>query len=134
VDSARLEPVKTYRRRFVLLGIGGASSDGWWSMSSAWKLFASTVIRWLLTIVSAWFIRKGIISEGDATLWIPEMTAGILGVLASLGWALWTRIQHRVGFLAALELPAKATPSDVREVVADLTVTEKVTAALEPTK
>src|SRR5688572_15084305 len=103
-------------------------------MSAIYKQFATTVVRWFLTIISAWFIRKGIISEGDASAWLPEMAAGIVGALASLGWALWTRIQHRIGFLAALDLPSGSQPSDVKEAVANLTVAEKVTAVLEPPK
>jgi len=96
-----------------------------------WKQFATTVIRWLLTLISAWLIRKGVISESDASVWIPEMALGIVTALVPLLWALWTRIQHRVGFLTALELPANAHPLDVKDAVAELTTTEKIVKALE---
>lgn len=101
-------------------------------MSSIYKRLATAIVRWLLNIAATWLISKGVISQTDADSWLPEIALGIVLALASLGWSLWAKIADRVGFLTALNLPAQATPQDVKEAVAELSPTEKITKALEP--
>lgn len=100
-------------------------------MNTAYKQLLTTLVRWLLTLGSAWMIRKGMISQEDASAWLPEIAGGIVIALGSLGWALWSRIQERVGFLVALRLHEEATQGDVKQVVESLPVAKKITVALK---
>jgi hypothetical protein len=105
---------------------------------SIYKQLAASVLRWALTIFFAYLVRKGMVSEADASVWIPEMAVGIVGVLAPLLWGLWQKIQNRLALQVAVDLPPGAPLINVKAVVedmkADLTIGQQVNKALETTK
>src|SRR5690242_3106065 len=93
--------------------------------NAIYKQIGITILRSLLTIAFASLVNHGLITEQQASAWVPEVAAGLFGLLVTLGFAVWSKVKHRVGFLAALELPAQSTPSDVKAAVEGMTVGEK---------
>lgn len=83
-----------------------------------YKQIAGSVIRWGLTIFFAYLVRKGIVSESEASTWIPMLVVGIIGLLVPLALSFWQKIQARLEFLVAQRLPVTATTAEVQEAVA----------------
>ena len=103
-----------------------------------YKQFLGSVIRWILTLFFGWLIQQGIVSESDASIWIPQIAVGILGIFIPLVVSLWQKIQARLEFLVAQRLPVSATTAEVKEAVAvavatnDMSITEQVKVAVAP--
>ncbi len=73
-----------------------------------------SIARWALAIVAGWFVRKGIVTDANATEYVA---AGAMA-LVSLAWSIWKNRQHLIEKMTALALPRGSTPRDLKMVMA----------------
>jgi len=71
--------------------------------------FVGSFVRWALTGVGAWFVSKGIVTEGE---WM-EYVGGLILVGLPLVWSLVAKYAERAHFLNALNAPQGASEDTV---------------------
>jgi hypothetical protein len=72
--------------------------------------FVGSFVRWALTGVGAWFVSKGITTEGE---WL-EYVGGLVVIGVPLVWSLLKQYTDRARFLNALNAPKGASEDSVK--------------------
>jgi len=83
------------------------------------KAYLGSIVRWLLTLVSAYLVSKGIVGENVASQFNDAAALGVAGVLISLLWGLWNKYRANFKIDRALALPAGTSRTDLERKVDD---------------
>ena len=76
--------------------------------------FLSSLFRWVLTGVGAWFVQKGILDETQVT----EMIAGAVLALVALAWSLWQKYQSKLELFTVAAMQKGTTLEEARKSIA----------------
>lgn len=76
------------------------------------------VVRSLLMLLSGYLVSRGLLTQDEATKYIPELTGVVLGLMVS-SWGVWVQYIKAKLTNTALALPAGATLNDAKQVVKD---------------
>lgn len=97
-----------------------------------WRPILSALVRWLLLLLLAPLVARGILDQETVDGWLGEAAGQIVTVLltlAVLGWSILDKIITRTTMKEALVAPASSTIAEVKATVAAMPVSEQISGA-----
>ncbi|HYE75221.1 MAG TPA: hypothetical protein VEF04_17900 [Blastocatellia bacterium] len=99
-----------------------------------WKELLKELLKWLLGVIFAPLVAKGILSDELYTRLMTEGVQQILGVVIALLLLLWGMRQQIISTaktVIAAQLPEQTSVKEVNEAAKELTFKEKVQVAVK---
>lgn len=78
-----------------------------------------SILRWLLNIVAAFFVSRGIWTDEQADKYVLATTAALAVLLINLALALWSKYKTRLKLTTALATPFAQTERRLENQIAN---------------
>ncbi len=83
---------------------------------SAIGAFVGPIIRTAVIAICSWLVSRNYIDQETVDQNSGAVIGGVVGIVAALAWAIWSRLRLRISWLTALEVPPVTPPERVEEL------------------
>lgn len=97
------------------------------------KQVLTATVRWLLSAIGLWMVKRGIIDPQLADQWLNEIALVIVGVIALTVPLIWKYFNAKFNALALIEAVQTTPPADTKKEIKEAVENVKTEVKLKHT-